>query len=667
MATWRPPSPRPEGETEELGRRSLSPSAATAVFVLVVLAFIFGWWAWKQGAYFGPVFYPGAIGLFLVLALYLLIVPCPLRIEGGARIALLALTALAAWTLISILWTPTRAAAVGYSERAFAYAAVLFVAMWATRMLGPNMWAAVAPIALAGAVVGVATTIAIGTRTDVTWLLHEDGTLRFPIGYRNANAAFFLIAMWALIGLAGAGRGRWAARALGLAAATVVVDLVILSQSRGSIPAFLIAFLVYLAVSRRRLRATAFVVLAILPAAPALPAMLDVYRYGKADPGIVGPLHHAALAVTLSGLLSLVVGAIALGLVEPRLRIGAARVRALSWGTGIAAAAVIVIGAGVYLGGHGGPITFLNQKIEQFDAVGYPNLQGQGVRFGVNVGSNRHDFWRVSADEGLAHPLLGGGAGSFQFAYLLHKRSDENPRDPHSIEALAFGELGFPGLALLVLFVVGGCLAVWRSRRRGPPGTAVLVAAGAAGATQWFVHTSYDWFWQYPAIAVAGVFMLGVACAPGLEKAEEGLPRPVRWTAALWAVVLALAAVPLFLSDAYTKSGEGKASSDAAGAVADDKRAAELNPFTDQPLIEKAVVEAGVGDDSLALQTLHEASGRVPDDYVPYYLLGEVLAESKPAAARVAAAKARSLNPRGPEVIELQRILAKDRKRGAGR
>jgi hypothetical protein len=671
MATRGHDLPPPIEETEASAGKPLSPAAGAAAFFLVILTILFGWWAWKQGAYFGPVFYPGAIGLFLVLALYLLIVPCPLRIDGGARIALLALTGLAAWTLLSIFWSPVPAAAVEYSERAFAYAAVLFVAIWATRMLGPNMWAGLAPVAIAGAVVGVATTIAIGTRTDVTWLLHEDGTLRFPIGYRNANAAFFLISMWALVGLAASGRGRWAVRALAMAMATVLVDLAILSQSRGSIPAFAIAFLIYLAISPRRLRATIYVVLALLPAAPAMPKMLDVYRYGVADPGIVGPLHHAAVAVALSGLLSLVVAAVAIGAVEPRLRIGEGRVRAISWATGIAALVVVLVGAGVYTGRHGGPVNFVEERIDQFDQVGYPNLHGQGVRFGVNVGSNRHDFWRVSVDEGLAHPLLGGGAGSFQLAYLLHKRSDESPRDPHSIEALAFSELGFPGILLLLAFVVGGCMAVYRSRRRGPPGSAVLVAAGAAGAAQWFVHTSYDWFWQYPAIAVAGVFMLGVACAPGLTAAEEGLRRPVRWTAAGWVALLALAAVPLFFADAYTKRAEDEAGSDAAGAVTDYKRAAELNPLSDRALIGKAVVEARVGDETLALRTLGEASDRVPDDFVPYYLAAEIQAESNPAVARAAAAKARSLNPRGPEVIVLQHRLAredeKQRRQGAKR
>jgi hypothetical protein len=644
-------------------RSRLTPAAATAIFLLAAVGVVFVWWGWKQGAYFGPVFYPGAIGFFCLLGLYLLIVPSEARLDGPARVAFLALAALALWTLLSVFWSPIPAAALEYAERVFVYAGFFGVGIWATRSLVGRMDLALLPLAGAGAVLGIATTIAIATRTDVTWLLHEDATLRFPIGYRNANAAFFLICLWAMLGLSMGRERHWGLRALAIAAGTIVADLAFLSQSRGSIPAFLLAVLVFVALSRHRLRAAVTVGLALVPLIPAAPAILAVYRFGHDTPGVVGPLHHAAHWVLISALISLLLAAFALGVVDPRLRLGDARMRAFSWVTGVAAVLVVVVGAGVYLGGHGGPFSFLNQKIKQFDAVGYPNLHNQGVRFGVNVGSNRHDFWRVSADEGLAHPLLGGGAGSFQFAYLKHGRSGETPHDPHSIEALAFGELGFPGLAMVIVFVVGCGLAIWRSRRRGPPAAAALIAAAAAGGTQWLVHTSYDWFWQYPAIAVAGTFMLGIACAPGLGPLKaDGIAKGVRRAGALVLGLLAVVAVPLFLADAYTDRAEGEAGKNAPAAVTDYKRAAQLNPLADQALIGKAVVEARVGDDALAVQSLHEASGRVPEDYVPYYLLGEVLAHSNPAAARAAAAKARSLDPRGPEVIELQQTLARARK-----
>src|SRR6185503_12947785 len=162
-------------------RSRLTPAAATAIFLLAAAGVVLVWWGWKQGAYFGPVFYPGAIGIFCLVGLYLLIVPLEARFDGPARVAFLALAALALWTLVSVFWSPIPGAAVEYGERVFLYAAFF--------LLAP---------AVAGALLGIATTIAIGTRTDVTWLLHEDATLRFPIGYRNANAAFFLICFWAL-------------------------------------------------------------------------------------------------------------------------------------------------------------------------------------------------------------------------------------------------------------------------------------------------------------------------------------------------------------------------------------------------------------------------------------------------------------------------------------
>jgi hypothetical protein len=642
-------------------RSRLTPAAATAIFLLAAAGVILVWWGWKQGAYFGPVFYPGAIGIFCLVGVCLLVVPGGGRIDGPARIAFLALAGLGLWTLLSVFWTPTPGAAVEYGERVFVYAAFFLLGIWATRYLaGRGELALLAP-ALAGAALGIATTIAIGTRTDVTWLLHEDGTLRFPIGYRNANAAFFLICFWALVGLALRRERHWAARAVAIAAATMLADLAFLSQSRGSIPAFVLAFLAFLWLARQRLRVVVTTALALLPLIPAAPAILAVYRYGEANAGVVGPLHHAAHWVALSALISLLLAAGALGILDPRLRLGDARMRSLSVATGIGALVVVVLGAGIYLAGHGGPIDFAKQRIDQFEKVGYPNLHGQGVRYGVNVGSNRHDFWRVSADEGIANPLLGGGAGSFQFAYLKHGRSGETPHDPHSIEALAFGELGIPGLALLIVFVAAAVAAVWRARHRGPPAAAALVAAGAAGATQWFVHNSYDWFWQYPAIPIAGLLMLGIACAPGVvqfAEGEEGASPAARRVGALLCGLLALAAVPLFLSAAYLKRAEDEGETNAVAAVADYKRAAQLNPLVDTPLIGKAVVEARVGDDAPAVQALDEAVDRVPDDYLSHLLLAELLAESHPRKALEEVTEARRLSPRGPEVIELQRELA---------
>lgn len=645
--------------------RRTDPTPAVAAFLLVAVGIVVAWWGWKQGAYFGPVFYPGAICLFLLAALCLLFAPLDVRIDGPARVALWSFAGLAAWTLLSILWTPLPAAAVSYGERAFAYTALFSFGVWATRLLGPRMLAALGPVAIAGAVVGIATTVVIATGTDVTWYLQEDGTLRFPIGYRNGDAAFFLICLWPLLGIASWNELRWTLRALAIASGTMLIELALLSESRGSLPAMALALLAFLALSPRRLRSAAMLALAAIPAIPAVPTLLSVYRHGEANAGAIPLLHHAGVAVILTTLASLVLAAVVLRLVYPRLRLGASGVRTLSWASAILAIVAVGIGGTVFIARHGGPVGFLDQRISQFGKTGYPNLHGQGIRFGANVGSNRHDFWRVSADEGLEHPLLGGGAGSFQQVYLLHKRSDENPHDPHSIEALAFGELGVPGLALLLLFVGATGWAVVRSRRSGTA-AAMVTAAAAAGGVQWFVHSSYDWFWQYPGVTAPGVYLLGVAVAPGLRGVVAGGVRWIRWPLAALALALALVAAPLFLSDRYSNRAAAETKSDPAAAIQDYDRAAKLNPLSDLPLLGKGMVAASVGERAVALQAYGQAADRVPNDFAPYYLTAGELWPEKPRAARAALAKARSLNPRGPEVLALQQQISREAKGSGG-
>ena len=151
------------------------------------------------------------------------------------------------------------------------------------------------------------------------------------------------------------------------------------------------------------------IVLAALPVLPVLSDLLAVFRYNSPDSGIVPVLHEAARAIGYSAALSLLVAAIALGFAHPRLRLGPARVRALSWIAGTLVVLAVVGGGLIFVARHGGPIEFIDQRASEFGKTGYPNLHGQGIRFGANVGSNRHDFWRVAVDEGLEHPLLGGG------------------------------------------------------------------------------------------------------------------------------------------------------------------------------------------------------------------------------------------------------------------
>ena len=57
--------------------RPIRSDLVPVAMVLALVTALFGWWAWRVGAYFGTVFYPGAIGVFVLFAI--LLIGAPLR------------------------------------------------------------------------------------------------------------------------------------------------------------------------------------------------------------------------------------------------------------------------------------------------------------------------------------------------------------------------------------------------------------------------------------------------------------------------------------------------------------------------------------------------------------------------------------------------------------
>jgi O-Antigen ligase len=632
----------------------MSDRQRAAAFVLGLLSAFFAWWAIKQGAYFGTVFYPGAICCYALLFLLILYGPRGERLGRAGLIALIALLGLGMWTLLALAWTPAPGSAVGDAQRIFLYGALFALGAWARRLLGRQSLALLAPVALAGAVVGVVATATLAFGSDVSAYLHVDGTLRYPVGYRNANAAFLLLCAWPLLSLAISNATRLPLRALAIAAATMLLELALLSQSRGSVPATCVALVVFLAISRHRLRAAAVLALAVLPVLAAAPTLLTVFQHGKADGRSLQLLHESAAAIALSTLGAAILAAVALRFIYPRLNLGPRRVRLLSRACA-AAALLAVLGATVaVLARHGGPIGFIDQRADELTHVGYPNLSHQPSRFGFNIGSNRGDFWRVALNEGVEHPIMGGGPGSFEIAYQRHRRSTEEPKDPHSVELLMFSELGLVGVVLFVVFLGGATASLLRGRRAGI-GAATVVAGAGAAAAQWLTHSSYDWLWYYPGVTAPAIYLLGALTAP--RAAGVGGDRAL-WArrGALAVLVVAVAiTVPLFLSERFIASAMSVWRGDPRAAYSDLDSAASLNPFDAAPLLDKGALASVLGDRAVALSALKSARQLEPESYEPYYLSARELRLLAPAAARRLVEKARALNPLNPQVLSLSR------------
>src|SRR3954451_24867997 len=291
---------------------SLARASAVAAIPLVLVGVILTWWGWKSGGYFEVTYLPGTMLLLLALGLLLIGAPWPGRLRGAALISLLGLIGLAAWTLISAIWSPTPDIAIGDTQRAVAYVVAFVLGIWAALLLGRRSMLALLPIAVAGALVGIASLIALWTGTDSLSFFETDATLRYPIGYRNAEAAFFLMALLPAIALAASKDLDWRIRGATIGAASLMLELAILAESRGSVFAVLLGVAVLIAVHPDRLRILAWLGLATLPALVALPWLLDVFRSdGGNSPATIPPLHHACVAIAITATAGSVAGCVA--------------------------------------------------------------------------------------------------------------------------------------------------------------------------------------------------------------------------------------------------------------------------------------------------------------------------------------------------------------------
>ncbi|MGH2957310.1 MAG: O-antigen ligase family protein [Solirubrobacterales bacterium] len=633
-------------------RATLPAPPSAAILPLLFVGALLAWWAWKSGAYFGAIFLPGAIALLALTAAMLLFAPWPAALRGGARLALGCLVGLAGWTLLSILWTPAREVAVADTQRVVAYAAAFALGTWTCLLLGRRMQLALTPLVGAGALVGIVTLGVLWTGSDISEFLDEEATLRYPLGYRNAVAAFFLIALFPTVVLAASRDLDWRLRGLLLGCTTLMVELVVLAQSRSSIFAAVVGVAVLIAVHPARLRILAWLALPLIPAVLALPWLLEVFQTGAGNsPESLPPLRDACAAITATSVFGLLLG-LAVARAEPAFALSPRSSRRI--GVGLLGCLAVVLGIGIIAlaRAEGGPTGFLDRHIDEISA-GTPDLTEQGSRFGFNLGSSRGDFWRVAADDFAANPLLGTGAGGFRSSYLADRDANTvQPEDPHSIELLMASELGLPGVLLFALFAAGATVGVLRARRLGPSAAALAAAALAVGA-YWLAHASVEWFWSYPAITLPVLFALGAAAAPALLRPSSEARRRFRLPLAAAVTLLALSMVPFLLAERYTNSGLRTGAADLDSAYSDLRKAADLNPLSDQPLAAEAVIAEAAGDRQRALAALDRAERREPTEWTLYYLEARLLAPIDPDGARRALEEAHALNPRGVEVAEL--------------
>ncbi|MGH2944175.1 MAG: O-antigen ligase family protein, partial [Solirubrobacteraceae bacterium] len=420
---------------------------------------IFVWWTVREGGYFERSWMPGAVLILTVGAASAVALRSELALPSrAAKVAVAAFAAYVLWSFASIAWAGNPGDALEGSQRALLYLAcfVLFALLpWTPRSALVALIAFVATMT----VVGTVTAVRLAGDTPIGELF-VDARLRVPVGYHNAAAALWtMAAVPALVLAARREVGPWLRPPL-LAAATLLLGLAMLCQSRGWLYTLPLVLLAALLLSPDRLKLALFAGFALCEVAIAAPDLLAVNSAGAdLDPvaaqRALRPVLDGAMTTLAATTAGAFVAGIALVYAEGVLRdrvVLTARGRRLI-GAGLAIAVIGGGSAAALVATDGDPLGRVDSAWTQFTSVDSEVVADGGSHL-ASFGSTRYDFWRVALEVWREHPVLGLGQDNFVDAYARLRRSAfEEPRWVHSLPLRLLAHTGAVGAALFLAFL----------------------------------------------------------------------------------------------------------------------------------------------------------------------------------------------------------------------
>ena len=357
---------------------------------------------------------------------------------------------------------------------------------------------------------------------EVAESLGSGPRLRYPLGYWNANGAICGIAVAMLLWLSR--RARWSAlRWLSVAAMPAVLLTLYFTYSRGGLLALVVGAVCMIALSRDRLW-----LLATLAIAGARGAARRARRAG--DDSLADNLaNQAAVDQGVTVLLILLAG-IALALAALRRRCAGSSARRAATGRAVGLSRDPTV---LQAGSPRGPLVASAPRSRSAAAPGTSSRAptssspaDPAQHFSDFSGAGRHDFWRVAIDAFEEKPLLGHGAGTYEFSWeraaLDRPAASTTPTRSTSRRSPSWA------------WSAACSSSAWSARCSGsasPPGApprtrereryAALFAAMLAFA----VGAAFDWFWE---IAGAGRRLLPRRRRPGRGALRAARRRPRR-------------------------------------------------------------------------------------------------------------------------------------------
>ena len=628
------PSPKSGSPRAERGSRGrdLAFTASQAASVAVVAASV-ALQSWQQGSILAKHWLPHAVvaGLLLVAVL---VSGSAVRPRRSVAIAIMSLAALAAWTAISIAWSPVPAPARDEALLIALYVVALAIPAVVIRTESGRAASLGLLVAMAGGL-AVATAVRLLLASDPVEHYFE-GRLNVPIGYPNAQAAAFLLLFWPAVATAASTRFSTLVRAPSLAVAASLLAGWLMTQSKGGLVALLVsAVAIFLiAPTRFRLLVPTAVVAALVAAAYS--PLTEPFRAEDAA-------EEAAIRAAAETWLLVTAGALALGLVYAAVdRRVAVRVPRPGLVTAVAVIAVLVGGSAAFAEADISVERARELAAEKWDeATKSPPRDEDPSTHLASLGSNRYDFWRVAFNEFRDHPVAGIGGHAFAPAYLLHRRSNETPARAHSVWLDVLSETGLVGFALLLVGI--GALLIGLVVY----GVRDLLVASAAGAAVYFLaHASVEAIWTFPVVGVPFFLLVAIALS---RRRDDRITWRVGAPAALVTLLVVIAGfVPPWLSAQFTERGQFE-------------NARRFDPLSTEPLL----VEAGlVSRRDRQIRLLRDALELEPRSSSLHYHLGRAYADAgRVRAARAAFLRARSLNPREDEIEDALEELPRGARR----
>ncbi len=461
--------------------------------------------AFFSGGYFEQARDWVGLGAWSLVAVGLVLRTRKLSLRPGGWLAVGGLGAFAAWTLLSIVWSPVAGNAYHASQVVVLYMGALLAATLLLSARGSQRL--VEPALTAGTLVvigyGVSARLLPGL-IHFTASVTARGRLEQPLTYWNAMGELAALGLVLAVRLAGdVTRTAWLRMAS--AAATVPLGMgLYLTFSRGALFACAagLVTLFVVAPTRAQLRAV------LLGVCAAGLAALSTAGFGGVT-SLAGSqvTRERQGAVVLALLVILMVGvALTQRQLTRRQREGYLR---LPRRTSLITLGLVCAGFAVTL------IFGATESSTRPLAPGAARL--------TTLQSDRYDYWGVALRVFALEPLHGVGAGNWSVYWLHWRPSTVGAEDAHSLPLQTAAELGLVGVALLGVFLGGVAIAARQAHRVAP----TLAAGPTAALVVYLAHAPLDWDWEMPAVTLIALVLVGLLLVAADELRVKVVPERV--------------------------------------------------------------------------------------------------------------------------------------------